>query len=62
MEDEGLSYKAIGEEIPSKEEAKSKARQAVLSVGECEDTFKDLCLTDQEGVTFRDMTLSRLAV
>lgn len=52
--------KAKWEAIPSKEEAKS--RQAVLSVGVCEDTLRDLFLAAQEGVTFPDTTCSRLAV
>lgn len=46
----------------AKEEAKTRAKQAVLSVGECEDALRDLFLAAQEGVTFHDTTLNRLAV
>lgn len=54
--------KAKWEAMPSKEGAKSKAKQAVLSVRECQDALRDLFLAAQEGVTFHDTTLSRLAV
>lgn len=40
------------EVIPSKGEATSKARQAVVSVKECEDALGDRFLASQECVTF----------
>ena len=45
-----------------KEETKSKAKQAVISVGECEDALRDLFLVAQESVSFSDNALSRLAI
>ncbi|KAM9553345.1 uncharacterized protein ACWYII_035103 isoform 1-T2 [Salvelinus alpinus] len=39
-----------------------RAKQAVLTVGECEDALRDLFLAAQEGITFQDTTLNRLAV
>ena len=54
--------KAKWEAIPSKKQVGSKARQAVLSVREFEDALRDLFLAAQEGVTFNDTTLNRLAV
>lgn len=50
------------EVILPKEDIKNKAKQAVLSAGEHKDAFRDLCLAAQEGVTFQDTTLNRLAV
>lgn len=57
-----VTNNAKREVIPSKEEAKSKARQAVVSVKECEDALRDCFLASQEGVTFPETPLSRLAV
>jgi len=41
---------------------RSRAKQAVLTVGECRDALRDLFLAAQEGITFQDTTLNRLAV
>ncbi|TDH04610.1 hypothetical protein EPR50_G00134590 [Perca flavescens] len=41
---------------------RSRGKQAVLIVGECEDALRDLFLAAQEGITFQDTTLNRLAV
>lgn len=41
---------------------KSRGKQAVLTVGECEDALRDLFLAAQEGITFQGTTLNRLAV
>lgn len=54
--------KAKWEAMASKKGGQSKATQAVLSVRECQDARRDLFLAAQEGVTFHDTTLSRLAV
>ncbi|KAJ7983845.1 hypothetical protein DPEC_G00370660 [Dallia pectoralis] len=40
----------------------SGGKEAVLTVGECEDSLRDLFLAAQEGATFQDTTLNRLAV
>lgn len=50
------------EEFPSTEDVRSGVKHAVLTVGECEDTLRDLLLATQEGITFQDTTLNRLAV
>ena len=50
------------EVVPPKEKAKTAAKQLVLSAEECEDSFRDICLAAQEGVTFHATTLNRLVV
>lgn len=49
-------------EVLSSEELKSRAKQAVLTIGEYEDAQRDLFLAAQEGACFQDATLNRLAV
>ena len=55
------SSKPKWEEISSAE-VKSRAKQAILTVGECGDAQRDLLLAAQEGAAFQDTTLNRLAV
>lgn len=55
-------HKIKWEAVLSKEEAKVKAKEAVLSVEEYNVALRDFFLAAQEGATFNDTTLSRLAV
>ncbi|MCI4375255.1 hypothetical protein PGIGA_G00107360 [Pangasianodon gigas] len=57
-----ISNKSKCEEFPSTEDVKSRVKHAVLTVGEYEDALRDLFLAMQEGITFQDTTLNRLAV
>lgn len=57
-----VSSKPKWEGIPSRPETMSRAKEAVLTIAECEDALRDLFLAAQEGVTFRDTTLNRLVV
>lgn len=50
------------EGIPSGQEIRSRTKGAALTIMECEDALRDLFLAAQDGVTFPNTTLNRLAV